>query len=107
MIMFKSTHRVEVRRLEEKLTLMELTAQMFKEIAEERFKQYENQIGDLRTLIFVPKQEPVREVYEADAVISGSEKPLEQSEAERNAYLAGERELDLVLSGNYTEDLLN
>lgn len=67
-----------------------------------------SQIEDLRSLVF-PKMPKVVDpiTYEADSVLSNSEKPLEQSESERNAYLAGERELDLLISGNYTDDLLN
>lgn len=68
---------------------------------------YKHQIEDLRKLVFpTPLPTISRESLEADSVLSASEKSPEMSEEERTKILMGERELDLVLSGNYDSDLL-
>lgn len=70
--------------------------------------QYRDQIEDLRSLVF-PKvvTAPTAEAREFDAVISGSEKPPEVSEADQTAMLEGLRERDLILSGDHENELLN
>lgn len=70
---------------------------------ESRISELHDRLADYQRLIFVPKAEPVREVYETDAILSGSQKPLEMSEEEHNRVIQGNRELDLLTSGNYEE----
>ena len=100
MFIWRKTHDRLMQDLRDRLSDSEASRAYERSLQEER-------INDLRRLVFVPRSEPARESYEVDAVISCSEKPVEQSEAERNAFLTGERELDLLVSGNYSEDLLN
>jgi len=65
------------------------------------------QIQDLRSLVFVKvDKEAPRDAREADAVLSASEKSPDMSEEEMTKLIAGERELDLIMSGNYDTDLL-
>lgn len=66
------------------------------------------QIEDLRKLVFpTQRQEETAEAREVDAVLSASEKAPEMSEAEISAILDGQREMDLLVSGNYDTDLLS
>lgn len=71
-------------------------------------KSLQTQIESLEKLVF-PKntsQEIPKEARELDAVISVSEKPPEMSEEDLNKILAGHREMDLLMSGNYDTDLM-
>lgn len=93
MIMLRSSHDAIVSQIIEQ--------------HERHISDLRDQIADLKRLVFIPKAEPVREALEADAIISASEKPIEMSEEERTKILEGERELDMLVSGNYDEGLLN
>lgn len=96
----KRIHEAEVKRLEEQLFLL----RSYFELQE---KQYKAQIEDLRRLVFpAVSKAPDPIVLEADSVISGSEKPSDVSEEEQNKHFAQVREVDLLFSGNYSEDLL-
>lgn len=79
---------------------------MLHDIHSQRCAMYEARIDDLKRLVFVTESKTSPELLEVDAVISGSEKPVEMSEEERSQILQGERELDLLISGNYDVDLL-
>ncbi len=74
-----------------------------------RILDLHNQIADLKELVFPQNnsQKIPDQARELDSGISASEKPPEMSEADLNKMLAGERELDLLVSGNYDMDLLN
>lgn len=75
---------------------------------EARIAELKNQIADLRKLVFpTVVATPSKEAMEFDSVMNVSEKPPEMSEAELTQILAGEREFDLLISGNYDQDLLN
>jgi hypothetical protein len=66
------------------------------------------QIKDLRSVVYPPKAtELTPQTIEFDSVISASEKPSDISEEEQSAILAGIREQDLLLSGNYDLEMLN
>lgn len=73
---------------------------------QERINDLKAQIEDLKKLVFIPKYEPTHNDHEVDAVISGSDKPPEISEEEQSKLLEINREADLLVSGNYDEDLL-
>lgn len=96
MIMLRSTHQ-EILKQAEALRLSEISQW------ESRISELHDRVSDLQRLVFIPKAEPVREVYEMDAVISGSEKPVEISEEQHHKVMQGMRELDLLTSGNYDE----
>jgi hypothetical protein len=89
------------------IKLLELSHAQQQSLYFNQVEQLKEQIADLKKLIFIPKTEPAREIRELDSVISGSEKPVEMSEAERNAILEGVREMDLIISGNYDTELFN
>lgn len=73
-----------------------------------RIKALESHVSDLRQLVFPrTNQEISKEEREVDAVLGGSDKASSMSEEELTKILAGQRELDLLISGNYSEDLLN
>jgi hypothetical protein len=102
MFVTKRYHNSVIKHLEEKLELS-------KALCDFQERQYMAQISDLRKLVF-PQSAPSeisKEAREFDAVISASEKPPEMSEAEMTKILAGAREIDLLISGNYDQDLLN
>lgn len=104
MFISKKTHLVELSKVEkEYIRLLD----MQKLGHESEVRALEARIEDLKQLVFIPKAEPHTITMEADAVISGSEKPTDISEAEQSALLAGARELDLLISGNYDNDLLD
>lgn len=73
-----------------------------------RIKALESHISDLEKLVFPSNSQAIvsKETSELDAVISASEKPFEVSEEEQTRILQGSREFDLILSGNYDQDLL-
>lgn len=100
MFVSKKFHESEVKRLQEALALRT-------EGYESLCRSYEARIEDLQKLVFVPKYDIQPEALEVDAVISGSEKPVEMSEADRTLMLQGAREMDMLISGNYDQDFLN
>lgn len=106
MFVTKRHHNEVVKQLEariEDLSCREVyRAKMYDGVVE----LLQGQISDLKKLIFIPKHETTREAYEVDGVISGSDKPAEVSEEEHNRLLELARESDLIISGNYAEDLL-
>jgi hypothetical protein len=68
---------------------------------------YKAQIEDLRKLVFPTHVQVMsKEAAQVDAVLSASEKSTEMSEEQMNKIIAGERELDLLMSGNYDSELL-
>lgn len=100
MFILRSTHRALVKSLEDRLFI---TTAFY----ESKERQYQDQIKDLHKLVFPESaQTPNPMVMEADSVLSGSEKPVSVSEEEHNKVLEQAREIDLLFSGNYSEDLL-
>lgn len=99
-------HITEVKRLESIAENLQRQLEMLHDIHSQRCAMYEARIDDLKRLVFVTESKTSPELLEVDAVISGSEKPVEMSEEERSQILQGERELDLLISGNYDVDLL-
>lgn len=99
MFMLRKTHEAEVKRLDE---------QQLKtiELYEYRIADLKGQIEDLKRLVFTPASKPEPLHLEADAVLSGSDKPVALSEEEHHKFLEQTREVDLLFSGNYSEDLL-
>ncbi len=95
------------RRHQEILKLHEISAFQQQAIYEHHVEALKEQISDLRKLVFPTNvaSEIPKEARELDAVISGSEKPPELSESELSKMLAGAREMDLIMSGNYDTDL--
>jgi len=98
--MLRSTHLAAVKNLEDRLADQARQALRFQELLQ-------SQIEDLKRLVYVPTHTPSIEVLEADAVIGVSEKAPSMSEEELHKILRGERELDLMLSGNYDLDLVS
>lgn len=101
MIILKSRHKELVSTILEshKAEVYQLKA---------RINDLKEQIKDLNKLVFpAPTSQTIpKEAREFDAVISASEKSPEMSEEERNRILDGIREMDLIVSGNYDEGLL-
>jgi hypothetical protein len=104
MFVLKSSHTAEVKRLCFEIESLKHAYDQYVAYAESRIEDLKAQREDFRKLIFVPAKEPSPEIYEADAIISNSEKPVEMSEQERTAYLEGNAELDRLLSGNYDQE---
>ena len=107
MFILKSTHKLKMQELQSQLD--ELSVRFsYQQSAEQALRNnLYSQIEDLKRFAFPLKAEPTPEVYEADAVISNSQKPYTMTEEEQTRMLEGEREMDLLLSGNYDTDLLN
>lgn len=108
MFITKKRHEAEVKRIreeEEKYRLHD--TKVYYTFYEQRIRDLQSQIEDLRKLVF-PKTSstPDPMVLEADSVLSGNQKPIEVSEEEHNRLLEQSREADLLISGNYSEDLL-
>lgn len=104
MFILKRTHIEKIRILESQVRSYESVVSQY----EDRIHDLKDQIQDLRQLVF-PKansQSISKDAREVDAVLSASEKPVELSEEQMNLILEGQRELDLITSGNYAEDLL-
>src|SRR5271166_1783224 len=101
------SRKAHLKEIEELVVHYDQLLSLQQELQERRIHSLESHIDDLKKLIFVPQREPSREMLEIDSVMSVSEKPVEMSEEERSKILAGERELDMMLSGNYDTDLLN
>lgn len=100
MFVLKSTHQELVKRLEESHM-----SEVYR--LESRISDLKDQIKDLRALVFPAAPQAVEPmVMEADSVITGSEKPFEISEEEHSKLLQLAREQDLLVSGNYDEDLI-
>ena len=107
MFVLKSKHQAVLANLESEFQAYKdlHTAQVYH--SESRIADLKNQIQDLRSLVFVKvDKEAPRDAREADAVLSASEKSPDMSEEEMTKLIAGERELDLIMSGNYDTDLL-
>jgi transcriptional regulator with AAA-type ATPase domain len=100
MFISKKKHQFEIDQIQEMNRSIIHSLERLIEIKNE-------QISDLRQLVF-PKVSKVPDpiVMEADSVMSGSDKPIEVSEKEHNKLLEESREMDLLFSGNYSEDLL-
>lgn len=62
------------------------------------------QLENMGKLVFPTQTQTVTpEAREVDAVLSGSDKAPELSDAQQTAILEGQREFDLLLSGNYDQ----
>ncbi len=108
MFVLKSTHDAKIKLLQDQLDLV-ATREAYQQSAEQALRNnLYAQIADLRSLVFVKvDKEAPRDAREADAVLSASEKSPDMSEEEMTRLIEGQREADLLISGNYDSDLLN
>lgn len=104
MLILKSSHTAKVQRLCFEIESLKHAYDQYVCYAESRIEDLKAQREDFRKLIFVPIRDSAPEAYEADAIISNSEKPVEMSEEERTRYMEGNAELDRLLSGNYDQE---
>lgn len=105
MLVTKKYHLTQINALEQRFKEQ---LDFLKETHREHISSLESHISDLEKLVFPTNNSKniSKDAAEFDSVISVSEKPSDMSEEERTRLLEGSREFDMILSGNYDEDLL-
>lgn len=108
MFILKSTHSAIVENLQKEISLLKFFNENDAAAHDMRVQDLQSRIADLKQLVFPPRTADItREAREVDAVLSASEKAPELSESELNRILEGQREQDLIFSGNYDTDLVS
>ncbi len=107
MLVWKSGAKLAVRELQAEIDFLRCESEFQRNAHLEIVSVYEARIADLQKLVFIPRSAPTPEVLEADSVMNASEKPFKMSEEEFNKMMEGQREIDLLVSGNYDQDLVS
>lgn len=106
MFITKSRHIAVVSRFEAANEILKRELSLVQSYLDYERELHKEQVQDLRKLVFPTAVEtPPLQALEVDSILDGSPKPVTLTEAEFTRIREGEREQDLILSGNYSEDL--